>query len=272
MKTSSISVIIPVWNNEKTLTTTVLSCLNQTLPPQEILVCDDGSTDNSKEIIEKINNPIVVWIPGEHSGTPAVPRNNGIKIAKGEWIAFCDSDDEWLPSKLEKQIGLMDKQKTKASCTNALIKINKLITNKTVITYNKKQISIFDIIKNNNVVGSSSIVHSSIMKYIDGFVTKKEYGVYADFMCWLRVTTKTNFSFIHESLVIYDDHPSTSMRTVQTPHFVVLKNSFRNFIDWYKEKPNTPKSGLYKLSMIIQLIKIYIKYIAVKLIKKNNEE
>ena len=230
-----ISVIIPTWNGEKILEKVVSSCLNQTLQPFEILVCDDGSTDNSKEIIKQINNPIVIWVEGVHSGTPAIPRNRGVELSKGDWIAFCDNDDEWLPTKLDKQINTVLKLNCKAICTNAIRKVNGIEIDEKMINYKKEKISFGDLLNGNNIVCSSSMVHKSILEKIGGFSKIIEHGSYADFICWLRVTTQTDFAFINESLVIYDDHPETSIRATETSAERIRNIAFKNIIDWSKQ-------------------------------------
>jgi teichuronic acid biosynthesis glycosyltransferase TuaG len=229
-----ISVIIPVYNGEKTLLKAINSCLNQTLPPIEILVCDDGSTDDSKKIVEEIDNNKVIWIPNPHTGAPAIPRNNGLRSAKGNWIAFCDSDDEWLPSKLEKQIAVVKKFKCKASSTNALIKIGDKITDKTISSFSKSKISFADLLKNNEVVCSSAMIHSSVFKKIGGFPEESEYRSFEDYIYWLRVSTDTPFAFVDEPLVIYDDHPATSIRSFSPEGNILRKIALKNLIFWLK--------------------------------------
>jgi glycosyltransferase involved in cell wall biosynthesis len=98
-----ISVIIPTYNRENFIKETIDSVLNQTYKNIEILIVDDGSTDNTREIIESINDPRIIYIYQDNTGASA-SRNTGIKNAKGEYVAFLDSDDSWLPDKLEKQI------------------------------------------------------------------------------------------------------------------------------------------------------------------------
>jgi glycosyltransferase involved in cell wall biosynthesis len=101
-----ISVIVPTYNRSELLPRAINSILNQTFKDFELIIVDDGSTDNTKKIIEKYseNDSRIKYIYQENSGGPPRPKNTGIKIAKGNYIAFLDSDDEWLPSKLEEQI------------------------------------------------------------------------------------------------------------------------------------------------------------------------
>lgn len=96
-----VSVIIPTYNREKYVTKAIDSVLAQTYTDYEIIVVDDGSTDNTKEVMELYMDRIR-YIYQENARV-SVARNTGIKIAKGEWLAFLDSDDEWLPEKLKNQ-------------------------------------------------------------------------------------------------------------------------------------------------------------------------
>jgi glycosyltransferase involved in cell wall biosynthesis len=107
----SISVIIPVFNRETTIVKCVNSILSQTHLPQEIVIVDDDCTDETVSIIKSLNNSLIKVIQNNHSKGAQGARNTGIKAAIGNWIAFIDSDDEWLPGKLEKQVSLIKKNK-----------------------------------------------------------------------------------------------------------------------------------------------------------------
>lgn len=98
-----VSVIIPSYNREKTLLISVNSVLEQTVQNIEVIVVDDGSTDNTRKIVESIDDTRVIYVYQENEGACAA-RNNGIKKARGKYIAFQDSDDVWHKDKLEKQI------------------------------------------------------------------------------------------------------------------------------------------------------------------------
>ena len=103
-----ISIIIPTYNRAKTIERAVSSVLTQTIGEIECIVVDDCSTDNTQEIIRSIDDDRVVYIRHERNKNASVARNTGIELAKGEYFAFQDSDDEWLPTKLEKQLALME--------------------------------------------------------------------------------------------------------------------------------------------------------------------
>src|SRR3990170_4898248 len=100
-----VSVAIAAYNRAELLRPTIQSILAQTAPAFEIIVVDDGSTDHTSEVCAGF--PAVRYIYQENKGVSAA-RNTGLRVATGEWIAFCDSDDLWTPDKLEIQLAAMD--------------------------------------------------------------------------------------------------------------------------------------------------------------------
>lgn len=100
---TEISVVIPCYNGSRFIEATIRSALAQTHPPLEVIVVDDGSTDDSAEIIRGIDDGRVRLLQQENQGE-SVARNRGMDEAKGDWIAFLDADDLWREDKLEKQI------------------------------------------------------------------------------------------------------------------------------------------------------------------------
>lgn len=103
----TISVIIPVYNAEKFIEKTLESIFNQSFTDFEIIVIDDGSTDNTPDILKPYRNKITC-IRQENSGGPSSPRNRGINIAKGKYIALFDSDDLMFEGKLQRQVTILD--------------------------------------------------------------------------------------------------------------------------------------------------------------------
>jgi glycosyltransferase involved in cell wall biosynthesis len=102
-----VSVIIPTYNCGKFIKASVESVLNQSFTNFELLVIDDGSTDNTHEIIRNIKDSRLIYIKTENNGVSSA-RNKGIEISKGEYIAFLDADDLWEKSKLELQVNALD--------------------------------------------------------------------------------------------------------------------------------------------------------------------
>lgn len=94
-----ISVVIPLYNKEKTIEQSLRSVLRQEGCEFEVVVVDDGSTDNSVEQVKKINNPKIKLV-SQPNGGPGAARNTGAKAANGDWLVFLDADDELLPNAL----------------------------------------------------------------------------------------------------------------------------------------------------------------------------
>lgn len=103
-KSPAVSVVVPTYNRAHLLGRSIRSVLNQTYQDFEIIVIDDASTDNTEELIMSLGNEQIRYIRHEKNKGAAAARNTGIKAARGSFIAFQDSDDEWLPEKLEKQM------------------------------------------------------------------------------------------------------------------------------------------------------------------------
>lgn len=101
-----VSVVIPVRNGQKTLREAVESALNQTKKPFEIIIVDDGSTDETKRIAEKImrEHPGIVKVLSSSERGTSAARNLGVEFAKSDFVAFLDADDSWAPRKIERQL------------------------------------------------------------------------------------------------------------------------------------------------------------------------
>ena len=108
----TISVVIPVYNAQEHIGQALASVVAQTLPPQEIIVVDDGSTDNTGAVISEFAQTVSIPIRllRQANQGPAVARNKGIDAARGNFIAFLDADDVWLPEKLREQVALLQAQ------------------------------------------------------------------------------------------------------------------------------------------------------------------
>jgi glycosyltransferase involved in cell wall biosynthesis len=106
-KTGLVSVIVPTYNREKIVGATIEGILEQTYGDIEVLVVDDGSQDDTESVVASYlrKDPRVSYHKKENGGVGSA-RNLGIERARGEFIAFCDSDDIWLPDKLESQLPL----------------------------------------------------------------------------------------------------------------------------------------------------------------------
>lgn len=99
-----VSVVIPTWNRAHMMERVVATVQAQTLKDLEILIIDDGSTDDTAAVVGALDEPRIRYIPLDRNGGSAYARNRGLREARGEFIAFLDSDDEWFPEKLRLQV------------------------------------------------------------------------------------------------------------------------------------------------------------------------
>lgn len=105
-----VSIITPTWNCAPFICETIKCVLAQTYQNWELIISDDCSTDNTYNVVEPYlaMDPRIKYIRNDHNSGAAVTRNNALRVAKGRWIAFLDSDDLWLPEKLEHQVKFME--------------------------------------------------------------------------------------------------------------------------------------------------------------------
>ena len=111
---SKVSVVLPANNRAAIIKESIDSVLRQTWEDFELIVVDDCSTDDTYAVVEAMEDPRIKLMKAPQNGGPSAARNIGIKAAEGEWIAFQDSDDEWLPMKLERQMARV--QNSEAGC------------------------------------------------------------------------------------------------------------------------------------------------------------
>ena len=102
------SVVIPTYNRADKVCRALKSVLNQSFVDFEILVMDDGSTDNTCEVVKGFTDPRIKYEWAENFGGPAAPRNRGLRLAQGKYVAFLDSDDWWMPNKLEESLVILE--------------------------------------------------------------------------------------------------------------------------------------------------------------------
>jgi teichuronic acid biosynthesis glycosyltransferase TuaG len=227
-----VTVVIPTWNRSAMLERAIVSVTSQT-QPVKLLVCDDGSTDDSAKTFERaMLGSSSRWVPGDHSGLPAVPRNRGIREATGDWIAFLDSDDEWLPSKITTQLKYA--MQHGAICCNALRIVPPCDRPpQPYLPRRGPRITWRDLLKTNHVITSTAMVRADILRAAEGFPEQPSLKAVEDLALWLRVATYTDFAYVPECLARYTDSPGDSIRsTVQNSEDDVYERVLTDFVEW----------------------------------------
>ena len=209
MKEVLVSVVIPTYNSSQFLTDAIESVLVQTFKDFEILVIDDGSTDDTKRvIIEKFGGVSQVSYIYKENGGVSSARNFGIEKAKGKYIAFLDADDAWIPEKLEKQISALEKNPEIKACYSSFFLCDKYLNLVGVNQSERKADALSDLLFIGNVVATPStvIAERELFQQVGGFDT--ELSQCADWEMWIRLATQTEFIYIDEPLLKYRQHDS----------------------------------------------------------------
>ena len=204
-----ISVVIPLYNKEKQIRKTLQSVLTQTFQDFEIVVVNDGSTDNSAIEVEKVKDPRIRLIHQHNAGVSAA-RNKGIEKARYELIAFLDADDEWKSNFLQTLYKL---QIQYPQCgMYATSYINKTASGKeNIITLNKLPFEKEGILSNYFEVAACShppicsisvMIKKQPLKAINGFPSHVKSG--EDLITWAKLSTITQIAYSTEPLAIYN--------------------------------------------------------------------
>lgn len=222
-----VSVIIPVYNNEKYLAKTIDSALMQSYVDIEILLINDGSTDNSKEICQRyLEDKRVRYFDHENKGS-GYTRNVGISESKGKYIAFLDSDDIWHKDKLEKQILLFERDET-IDVVYSRIEVIDASDNK-FSDYNIRLYSgnILDQLYIDNFICTSSVVLRKKVLEETGLFDE-QFRISQDYEFWLRVALTSKFAFVNECLVQYRVHDAQISKKVKN-RIDALKQIYNKF-------------------------------------------
>ena len=193
-----ISVIIPTFNRKKTLGRAIRSVLDQTLSPLEILIIDDGSNDGTEEWVKERFKKIKYIYQNNHGVSSA--RNIGIENAYGDWVAFLDSDDEWLPNKLYEQVKAIDSNPgMQFFHTNEIwirngVRVNQMKKHKKYGGYIFEKC--LDICR---VSPSSVLIKKEVFDNIGFF--DESLKVCEDYDLWLRITSKYQVIFLDVPLI-----------------------------------------------------------------------
>ncbi len=195
-----ISVIIPTYNRADFVLEAIESVLNQTYQNFELIVVDDGSTDETEEKVQKSFPNKLSFIKQPNQGVSSA-RNTGIQSSNGDWIAFLDSDDYWLPKKLDIQTMFLQKNQSALICQTEEIWIrkDKRVNQKKI--HKKHSGLIFEYCLPLCIVSSSSvIIKRELLDRVGGFDTN--LPACEDYDLWLRIAKDHPIYFIDEPLII----------------------------------------------------------------------
>ncbi|MBE7445024.1 MAG: glycosyltransferase family 2 protein [Planctomycetia bacterium] len=226
-----VSVVIPTYNREHTIVRAIQSVLNQTYKTLEILIIDDNSTDNTEKVIQGFKDDRMKYLRHTCNMGGSAARNSGIRIAKGEYIAFLDSDDEWLPEKIEKQLNIF----FKSDDTVGVVYTGFYVVNEYGEIHNQmipnERGSLFSKLLVGNCVGTTSIIlaKTCYLRRIEGF--DETLPSCQDWDLYLRLSEICTFEFNVEPLVKYSR--SKNLESISNKKWAVIAGH-NKVLDKYK--------------------------------------
>ena len=216
----SVSVVIPTYNRARLLPRALDSVLAQTFGNLEVLVIDDGSTDGTTALMARYHDPRVRYLVQPANAGVSAARNRGMREARGEWIAFLDSDDEWLPDKLQRQLAR----------SHELAGLGEADTNVGMIYCGFERISddgthavriptcrgdiYADLLVNNVISGTPGVMIRRAVVATAGFFDETIAAI-EDYDYWLRVARFHHIDFVAEPLVRFHDHGGNGRKSAQ---------------------------------------------------------
>lgn len=202
-----VSVIIVVYNGEKYIEEAIQSVLNQTYKDIELVIADDGSTDNTYKIIEKYNDIVYVYQKNKGEGSA---RNLGIEASKGEYLAFLDADDLYAPDKIEKQLNILLENKDIDVVYNDLKVVDENLNYLNILksegVYEKREDLLANIIYRQVIQGPICMMMRR--NCIKDIKWSEELVYTVDYEYVIKLAFKHNFKYLEEPLYIYRRHGS----------------------------------------------------------------
>lgn len=225
----TISVVIPVYNGEKTIKETIESVLSQTWQDFEILVINDGSTDSTLEVVKSIPDSRIKIFSYNNAG-PSASRNRGISYAAGEFIAFLDADDLWTPDKLEAQLKALQNNPQAAvaySWTNHIDKSGNFLRTGSQIAVNGNAYEKL-LLVNFFEHGSNPLICKQALLEVGGFDESLRQG--EDWEMWLRLAARYDLVAVPLRQIlyrVYNKSASSNVLKLESGSRQVIERAFK---------------------------------------------
>tara|TARA_B100000768_G_scaffold100252_2_gene93327 strand:- start:7829 stop:8710 length:882 start_codon:yes stop_codon:yes gene_type:complete len=189
-----VSIIIPTFNRKNELDFAISSVMSQSYRNWELIIVDNHSTDGTSELIAELDSEKVKHIKINNYGIIAASRNKGIEMAKGDYIAFLDSDDWWISTKLECCINEVNKGYDFIYHDLIITKVRKNINSRNKISAWQLSSKVYEdlVFLGNPIATSSVVVKIDLLKKVNGFSENKNLIAAEDYDCWLRISKLTN--------------------------------------------------------------------------------
>lgn len=204
-----VSVVIPSYNHGRYLGRALQSVLDQTYTNWEVIVIDNHSTDTTDEVMATFSDSRISYLKTHNNGVIAASRNVGIMAAKGQWIAFLDSDDWWTINKLKTCFDLINEDVDLLYHDLEIVnKKPKFFRRKVIKSRQVNSPVLIDLLTNGNAIATSSVVvRAKLLKQLNGMCESLDMIAAEDYNTWLRIAELTNaFRYIPKRLGLYQVH------------------------------------------------------------------
>lgn len=225
-----VSIIIPLYNGKKYIKQAIESILNQTYKDFEIIVVDDGSTDGSGELVKDKFGDKVRYVYQENKGA-ATAVNKGISLSQGDYIAFCDHDDWWLPEKLEKQVKFLEaNQNFGLLYTDAFLAKDGVLTRETWLRSRKvlpcsgdKEKCLATLFSRNFIPAPLTVlIKKSVIDRIGLF--NENFPSTYDYEYWFRILEAgIQIAFLDEPLAVWNSRVGQGSRRIRKMKWAQIK-------------------------------------------------
>ena len=228
-----VSVVIATYNMARFLPLALRSALGQSYENIEVLVIDDGSQDDTRAVMEPFRSDGRVRYVFQQNGGQASAKNHGIRQAQGEYVAFLDADDMWVPDKLERQMPLFLRSPAVGIVYSRFGYIDEAGRDLRIEDYELFRGRVSGALLIRNFIGfGTSVVRKECFDRLGGF--DESIGMGIDYDLWLRYSTQYEFDYVDRPLLRYREWPgqmSKNWRVRYLNGIAIMKNFLRNFPD-----------------------------------------
>lgn len=254
-----VSIIIPLYNGAQTIKRTLDSIKSQTYKQFEIIIVNDGSTDDGPRIVEnykKENDHLDITLVNKENNGVSSARNAGMKVSKGDFIAFLDSDDMWLPMKLERQLNVLQKDDSIDFLASILFDPKKEMSGQL------REISLKNLVFKNHFQPSTVLIKRKVYETVGLFNEFQRFAEEGNY--FMRVASQFRCFLLYERLIVYGDGKSgfgesglsANLLEMERGELMNLRFAYAcNFINWY----------IFAVASIYSLMKYVRRVVIVKL-------
>jgi glycosyltransferase involved in cell wall biosynthesis len=204
-RVADVSIVVPAFNAERFIEETIDSVLAQTHRDWELVVVDDGSTDDTASVVQRVDDARIRLVQIPHSGLPAVARNRGIAESRAPHVAFLDADDLWRPEKLAHQLEMLA-ARPEVGLVHCAAEVLDDPQAPVATPGDDEEPLLIRLLETNFIYNSSVLVRRSVLDEHGVFDTDPGLRGTEDFELWLRLAVVVEFAYVPEPLLLYRVH------------------------------------------------------------------